>query len=186
MNNISLEGIQKGDVKAYQFVFNELYEKLCKYAFLYVDDEAIAKDLVQELFVKLWERRQSLQIKTSLQSYLFSSTKNICLNHIRDNKGTERFDDMLIQIEEETAQEMSGFEDMDNAYYLEQINLAINSLPLKCKEIFLMSRKSKLTYAQIAEELNISKKTVENQMGIALKKLKDKLSPILFSFVFFL
>ncbi|MBE9468462.1 MAG: hypothetical protein IMY72_09130 [Bacteroidetes bacterium] len=67
MDNISFEAIKKGDEKVYQFVFNELYEYLCKYAFLYVNDESTSKELIQILFIRLWEKRQTINIKTSLK-----------------------------------------------------------------------------------------------------------------------
>jgi RNA polymerase sigma-70 factor (ECF subfamily) len=185
MDNISFEAIKKGDEKVYQFVFNELYEDLCKYAFLYVNDESTSKELIQILFIKLWEKRQTINITTSLKSYLFRAARNACLNHIRDYKVIERLDDVCFELENDMLQEMSDFESLDKILVQQKIDEAIESLPPKCKEIFLLSRKNELTYTQIANELDITRKTVENQMGIALKKLRDKLSPILFLFVWY-
>ncbi|MBE9468463.1 MAG: sigma-70 family RNA polymerase sigma factor [Bacteroidetes bacterium] len=104
---------------------------------------------------------------------------------MRDNNVIERLDDVCSELEKDMLQEMSDFESLDKILVQQKIDEAIENLPPKCKEIFLLSRKNELTYTQIANELDITRKTVENQMGIALKKLRDKLSPILFLFVWY-
>ncbi|MCG8412176.1 MAG: RNA polymerase sigma-70 factor [Bacteroidales bacterium] len=182
MSNLLFNRIKAGNIKAYQELFNKYYDILCRYAYLYVPKEDIAKEIVQEFFIKVWEKRSSINIKTSVKAYLFNSVRNASLNYIRTNKRVEFI--QINNIEHEITNEISDIEKLDKEYISEQIAKAINSLPPKCKKIFLLSKESKLTYNEIAKELNISKKTVENQMGIAFKKLKEKLSPLLFLFIY--
>ena len=99
---------------------------------------------------------------------------------------TIMWDDTFLELEGEVLQEISSYEQLDFQQLQAMVKAAIDELPPKCREIFLLSRESELTYAQIAEELLVSRKTVENQMGIALKRLKEKLSPALFLFVWYL
>lgn len=185
MNDISFREIKKGNTKVFQYVFNELFEDLSRYAFLFLKDKDLSKEIVQELFINLWEKRKTLNITGSIKSYLFKACRNSCLNHINRSKKTERLDDIYDILETNILHEFSEFEGMDFEFLKQQIELAVESLPPKCKEIFILSRENNLTYSQISDELQISKKTVENQMGIALKKLKEKLSPILFIFVWY-
>lgn len=186
MLDLNIELLQKGDVKTYKHLFDALYEPLCQYAMLYLNDGPTAEDLVHELFIWIWEYPQKLNIKSSLKSYLFASVRNRCLNHNRNKKSISYIDDSLHQIEAEVQHEINEMENMDLEHLKKEIKEAIDALPLKCKEIFLMSRENELSYSQIAEELSISKKTVENQMGIALKRLKQKLSPSLFIMIWFI
>lgn len=179
MNEIDFEAIKSGNRNEFEKMFNTYYADLCAYSFLYLDDESESKNLVQELFIHLWEKRKSVTITSSLRAYLFQSTRNKSLNYIRDHKKKSPVT-ITSKLENEIVAELDSFEDFDKNHINSEITNAIESLPPKCKEIFLLSRQKSLTYREIAEELNISQKTVENQMGIALKKLKHKLSPILF------
>jgi len=186
MDHLSLELLKKGDTEVYKNLFDEFYEPLCQYALIYLSDSSTAEEVVHELFIWLWEKRESLNIHTSLKSYLFSSVRNRCFNHKRDHKIHTSFDDIFQELEGEVLQDICNHEQLDLLQLQEMLKSAIDELPPKCREIFLLSRESELTYAQIAEELSVSKKTVENQMGIALKRLKEKLSPALFLFVWYL
>lgn len=186
MKDLSLELLKSGDVKTYKHLFDVLYEPLCQYALLYLNDEPTAEDLVHELFIWIWENPEKLNIQSSLKSYLFSSVRNRCLNYNRDHKKTSALDEVFQEVESELFQELNEFENQDFEQLKVLVNRAIDELPPKCKEIFLLSRESELTYAQIAEELVISKKTVENQMGIALRRLKEKLSPSLFILLWYI
>ena len=186
MDHLSLELLKKGDAKVYKNVFDTFYEPLCQYALIYVNDTSTAEEIVHELFIWLWEKREGLNIHTSLKSYLFLSVRNRCFNYKRDTKTQPSLDDTFLELEGEVLQEISSYEQLDMLQLQAMVKTAIDELPPKCREIFLLSRQSELTYAQIAEELSVSRKTVENQMGIALKRLKEKLSPALFLFVWYL
>ncbi|MFA8436568.1 MAG: RNA polymerase sigma-70 factor [Marinifilaceae bacterium] len=186
MDNLSFELLKNGDAKVYKALFDELYEPLCQYALIYVNEESIAEEIVHELFIWLWEKRDRLTIHTSLKSYLFSSVRNRCFNFKRDHKSMTSLDDSFDELEGEVLQEISEYEQLDMDQLQNMVKEAIAELPPKCREIFLLSRESGLSYAEIAEELSVSRKTVENQMGIALKRLKERLSPALFLFVWYL
>ncbi len=186
MADLSLELLKKGDATVYKNLFNEFYEPLCQYAMIYLNSQDIAEEIVHELFIWLWEKRSNLNIHTSLKSYLFSSVRNRCFNYKRDNKSQTSLDDVFSELEGEVLQEICDYEQLDFEQLQVLVKSAIEELPTKCREIFLLSRESELTYAQIAEELSVSKKTVENQIGIALKRLKERLSPALFLFICYL
>lgn len=187
--NLEKEDIQHlkaGDEKKYREIFNAFYAPLCQYALIYLSHSVIAEEIVHNLFIKLWENKAELEIRTSLKSYLFRSVRNQCLNHIRNQKKRPLYVGSLEEVEDELLEEISIYEEIDMPELKATIKSAIDDLPPKCRQIFLMSRESELTYNQIAEELSVSKKTVENQMGIALKRLKERLSPTLFLFVWYL
>ena len=151
-------------------LFKGHYKSLCNVAFNIVNDRAAAEDVVQDVFLKIWKKREELSINTSLKGYMFRSTINTALNHIENRKrnfpfhneineeilgGTEKAEDQLMEME-----------------LKEKLTQSINRLPVKCKQIFILSRFEGLKYAEIAEKQNISVKTVENQMGKALRRLR--------------
>lgn len=186
MNSIEekalFEKIQKGDEKAFERLFNHFYKYLCVFASRIIEDDISAEEIVQDFFVKLWERKQSLTIETSLKNYLFRSVKNLCLNHIKHNKIKLQHAKQIIA-EAEKQSFKHNFIEVD----LEKdIADSIASLPKKRQEIFRLSREEGLKYREIAEKMNISIKTVEAQMGLAIKTLREKLkkyNTFLFFFV---
>ncbi len=137
----------------------------------------MAKEIVQESFINLWEKRQSIDISKSVKSYLTTSIRNKCLNYLRD---TKKFNTEII-LSDVLFQEVD-FEQSDKLIEKElnnKINNAIDDLPEKCKEIFQLNRFENLKYKEIAVKLNISIKTVETQMSKALKHLRKKLKDYL-------
>lgn len=177
INDLGFEQIKKGDISAYRRLFDQSYVHMVNFAYKIIRNETAAEEIVQEVFIYLWEKRAQINIKSSLSSYLFSAIKNKCINYLkieipRDQAKVDIEEtNITVEIKEESE------------YGEEQLNKivedAVNSLPPKCRNIFLLSRSGGLTYDEIAEELDISKKTVENQMTIALKKLRETLNPIL-------
>lgn len=174
--NQIIRGLKAGDESSYKQLFHEYYIVLAVFAARYVKDMEIAKDLVQDFFVHLFEIRDSLNINTSLKSFLFQSVKNRCLNHIKHIQMHEKHIGNL-----ETNQESnSGIEDKISEAELEiQIFQHVKHLPPKCKNIFRMSRFEGKKNLEIAEILNISKRTVETQISKALKILRDNLKDYL-------
>lgn len=138
----------------------------------------MAEEVVQEVFISLWERRKEIVITHSVKSYLVSSVRNRSINYLKlqlpKDRRKEDLDDFHIALT--ASSDTSGLE--YNELY-DIIQEAINQLPEKCKAIFILSREEGLTYKEIADELSLSLKTVENQMGIALKKLRAALKPYL-------
>jgi RNA polymerase sigma-70 factor (ECF subfamily) len=180
-NNL-FERINKNDEKAFEFLFNKYYGILCSFSAKLIHDDVAAEEIVQEFFVKLWEKRDQISIETSVKNYFFRSVKNLCLNFIQHNK-TKIAHAQKLQSEVE-----NNFSD-DNNYpepdLYEKIEESINSLPEKRREIFRLSRQDGLKYHEIAQKLNISIKTVETQMSLAIKTLRDKLRNYSTFFSFF-
>jgi len=132
----------------------------------------MAEEAVQELFVRIWEKRSRLNIETSVKHYFFRSVRNHCLNQIQHQKIKQQY---ASRIKELSVQEIDSDQNYIEVDLLERIEKSIDSLPAKRQEIFRLSREQGLKYKEIAEELNISIKTVEAQMGLALKHLREDL-----------
>ena len=146
----------------------------------YLHDLDEAKGLVHEVFIAVWEKMDTLPEDVQYRSYLYTSVRNRCLNHIRDKKKTvllENVPEQRLPRENNTAVETEELE--------REIDLVVNSLPQKCRQVFELSRFEGLKYSQIAEKMGISVKTVEAQMSKALNVLKDHLSEFL-SLLFFM
>ncbi len=140
----------------------------------YVQDLDEAKGLVHEVFVAVWEKWETLPPDVNHRSYLYSAVRNRCLNHIRDKKKTVMFENVS---EKELAQESNN--ELEAAELEREIEAAINSLPEKCRMVFELNRREGLKYAQVAEKMGISIKTVEAQMTKALSVLRDHLREFL-------
>ncbi len=153
-------------------LFHDYYTNLSRFAFTYVKDEAVAEELVQEVFVNLWQKQELKEI-SSIRSFLYISVRNRALNYLRDNKArTLHENDFALERGRDALYEYNEYEHKQ----LEAlVKGAIAELPEKCREIFELSRNENLSYQQIADQLNISAKTVENQISIAIKKLRIKL-----------
>ena len=176
-----IEQIKSGDRSAFHGIFNEYYSDLCKFAASYVKDRDAAEDIVQDFFVRFWIGRNEISIKSSLKSYLFTSIRNRSLNYLRDNNKTIKLDENIDYLNNILPGNSS--EDIENSEMNLILHDAINKLPAKCKEIFYLCKIKQLSYKEIAEKLEISPKTVENQMGIAFKKLHEILKPYMNSLI---
>jgi RNA polymerase sigma-70 factor, ECF subfamily len=166
--------IKAGDEKAFEALFREYYAILCAFARKFVQDGDVAEEMVQELFMQLWDKRQSLQSDTSIRSYLFTAVRNSCLNHIKHLSVRERH-------EAHTRQQAVPFssdplEALEQAELQARLHLAIEDLPDRCGEIFKLSRYEGLKYEEIAQQLQLSPRTVEVQIGKALRFLRKALA----------
>lgn len=157
----------------YKDYFYTYFEKLFGYAFTMVQDNAEARDIVQLAFVKLWEKRASIDLAHAGRAYLYTTVYNLSLNAIRNRDVRKlhhaQIADSITAIHTHTAEE---------AEIRDRIRLAINSLPPRCREVFCKSRLEGKKYDAIASELGISNKTVEAQMSKALKLLRAQLSDL--------
>lgn len=158
-------------------LFHEHYQGLSRYAFSILKDQEEAEDVVQKLFVKLWDKRKDIEIWKDAKSYLYRSTYNASLNELKRIKRHTMY---------ETADKENGFQsdnDSSSKVMSEELEIridkAIQTLPPKCGEVFRMSRFKELSYKEIAEKLDISVKTVENHMGKALKLMREELEEYL-------
>ena len=170
--NSLFKEICNNNEKAFEKLFHHYYGNLCLFASRILKNDDAAEEVVQDFFVKLWEKRKQITIETSVKSYLFRSVKNLCLNFIQHNKIKLRYAQTILSKTSNNQTDDYNFTEINLA---EKIEESIQSLPAKRREIFRLSRKEGLKYREIAEKLNISIKTVETQMGLAIKTLRDKL-----------
>jgi RNA polymerase sigma-70 factor (ECF subfamily) len=155
--------------------FRENYHVACLVALRYMADLGQAEDLVQDAFVVLWEKRETLQIKDNLKNYFFKIVRNSALKKVgRDKSDMVPLSGLLVDPAEEEEEER--FDDEELAV---EVYRAIGELPSACRTIFNLAYREKLTYQQIADQLNISKNTVKTQMGIAYSQLRNKLSKLI-------
>jgi RNA polymerase sigma-70 factor (ECF subfamily) len=140
-------------------------------ALRYIRDVTLAEDMVQDIFVALWEKQKEIRIRTSLKHYLFTAVRNHALNIAqRDKSANISLSELLTDPAVENAEEQ-----YDDELLAVKIAQAVGELPAGCRKIFDLAYREKLSYQQIADQLNISKNTVKTQMGIAYRQLRDKL-----------
>jgi len=160
-----------GTRDTFRKVFDSCYEDLCRYAFTIVKDFDIAEDIVQSMFMKLWEMRESVDINASIRSYLFRSVYNQSINHLEHKAVRTRYDKTAVLEPRRNEQQPGVFpEELE-----ENIRKAVDTLPPQCRSIFIMSRYDELKYSEIAEKLGISVNTIQNQVCKALKLLREAL-----------
>lgn len=167
------EKIRSGDSSAFSWLFRKYYEPLYFFATRWIRDTQVAEDIVQDLFVKLWTNRQRLQIESNLKSYLYRAVKNRTLNIQKQVSKMSHPEDQssLPNISNSTPEQELIEKEKSTA-----IHRAIDDLPKKCRQIYLMKRYDNLTYGEIAEILDISINTVKTHMKRALKILLKKLA----------
>ncbi|MCP4310543.1 MAG: RNA polymerase sigma-70 factor [Bacteroidetes bacterium] len=170
-----IKGIRAGRESAFEELFNEYYRPLSVFGLKYVKDLEIAKEIVQNLFVHLYDNRQTLLITSSLESYLYQSVRNRCLNQIKQEQTHKKHLDQY-QSEQDEAEDMEAR--LRETELEHRIFKIIESLPPQCRNIFTLSRVQGLSNAEIAEKLEISKRTVETQISNALKVLRSKLTDL--------
>lgn len=142
----------------------------------FMDDKEDAEEVIQDVFVKFWEKCDSLAPDSSIKSYLYRSVHNTCLNHLKHEKVKDSYKQYIVHFLEE-AQEDRSFDAHQEDVQMRIMN-EVNNLPPRCSEIFKLSRYEGLKYQEIAEHLMISVKTVEVQMGKALRVLRDQLKDL--------
>lgn len=173
---ILIEGIKEGNVKIFDYVFHYYYSGMVVFTMKYTNNKAVAEDIVQAFFIKLWIKREQLNISQSLKSYIFTSLKNSCIDYLRRQEVKEKINLQLIH---ELENRVDGRNLTIESELREQINLAIEKLSPACREVFIMNRFEGLKPVQIAEKKDISVRTVEKHIGKALKVLRKELSPYL-------
>jgi RNA polymerase sigma-70 factor (family 1) len=159
----------------FRLLFRELYDPLTRYAYTFVRDHVTAEDIVQEVFVRIWEKHASIVESPQARPYLYRTVRNTCFNHLGSKKRIQFFSLSDTDLEEEdsltwTVSEEQEEEDIPN--YREILQKGIDQLPEKCREIFLLKRSEQLSNQEIADHLGISIKTVNNQTWKAMKLLK--------------
>ena len=162
--------VKHDDYQAFESIFHHFYKTLCRYALKYVHSPEIAEEVVSDVFFKVWKNRGQIAIHTSLQAYLYMSVRNQALDYLKSRSHLKtRYEELPLHLENGYAMpdEELIAEELD-----QQIEKAIDTLPPQCQTIFRLSRDKGLKYKEIAEQMNLSIKTVETQMGRALKQLR--------------
>ncbi|RIV67620.1 RNA polymerase sigma-70 factor [Flagellimonas aequoris] len=165
--------INQSDRNAFNSLFEILWEPMYIYASSLIMDDSIAKDLVQEVWIDYWQRREAVEVE-NIKSYLFKAIRYKCYNALRDMKFNQT------QIEAAHAVCISSEVEMeaDVMDLSKRINETISSLPKRCQEVFILSRMNHINNKEIAEKLNISQRSVENQISFALRRLRKELSTV--------
>lgn len=171
-----LRSMRDGDKVAFEHLFLAHYDSLCRFASQYVSSSEAVEDLVQDVFFRVWQRREALDPKQSIRAYLYKATRNEALKHQNQQKRRPR---TQREVREWSLRGRPGDQMQYNQLEAE-LWKALNDLPERRREIFLLSRQHEFTYAEIADLLDISVKTVETQMGRALRSLEEQF-PAIFS-----
>ncbi len=174
----------EGNHESFEQLFNTYYQKIYNYANEFVADYDIAREISQETFVKLWENKEALNDNTNISAYLYTIARNISLNFLKQKtmqlKHKENIKDLqlinqlnYLVLKDEISEKII-YKELED-----KINLSIDKLPEKCKEVFRLSRMNGLKHKEIAKILNIAVKTVENHIKEALKKIRKDIEPFI-------
>lgn len=167
-----IEGLRKGNEGAYGYLVEHYHNRLCVYANSLIRDDLLAEDIVQNVFIQVWEKRIQLKHDFSLENYLYKSVHNKFIDQYRKGKAVMELEKKYIAALEMAVEEKDEIQEQKILNILFE---AIQELPPKCKQVFLLSKKEGLTNIEISEYLNVSKKTVEGQITKAFGILREKL-----------
>ena len=164
-----------GNIAAYRFLFDHHFTDLCNFLLIYLHSKELSEEIALEIFTYIWEKRETLQIRATFKSFLFASAKNKAISHYRKEHKTiftslESGESMMTDIS--SAQYF-----MENNELRAIIDSAISKLPEKSRQVYQLAWEENLSHKEIAEQLGITPKTVENHVGIALRKLRESLKP---------
>lgn len=171
----ALQRLAVGDMTAYRYLFDQHFSDLCNFLLIYLHSRELAEEIALEIFTFIWERRETLLVKTTFKSFLFSSAKNRAISLYR--KEHKKLFTSIDHEQSISQEETSSPFFLENIELREIINSAIEKLPEKSRQIYLMAWEQNLSHKEIAEQMGITPKTVENHVGIALRKLRESLSP---------
>lgn len=158
-------------------IYLDHYAALHHYAFTMVNNSALADEIVQDVFLKILEKREKVTIHTSLKAYLYRSVYNECMNYFKHHKVKQKYQTHTIHEMDKHTEH--PFDKLQYREFEQRLQKSINDLPEQCRTVFQLSRFEELKYAEIATQLGISIKTVDNQMGKALKRLRLQLADYL-------
>lgn len=180
-NHLLFDKIRSGDTKAFEYAFRKFAPRLEAFARKYTSEAVEAEDIVQDIFLKLWERREFLE-NTSLTSFLFMMVKNSCLNHLKHLQVTESVERRIP--ETEAAECLYAIDLVPDPSSLlmqkelsDSIDRIMEELPPKCKEVFILSRLKGFKNREIAAQMHITEKVVEKHISRALKRFRAGLEP---------
>ena len=170
--------LKKGDADAFEKVFKTYFKNLHAYALYILKSPESAREVIQQVFYKIWEKRQSLHIHTSMKAYLYKSVYNECMLQLKKKKNQEASLSYMQKLD--AGKLAQGASDKIETTDLEiRLQKALNELPEQCRTIFQLNRFEGLKYHEVASQMGLSIKTIENQMGKALKRLRIALAEFL-------
>jgi RNA polymerase sigma-70 factor (family 1) len=179
IEDLLFKRVKEGDERSFEMLFRKYYPGLSSYATLFLKCDDLARELVHETFIKIWERRDSIIVESSFKSYIYRSVHNNCINFLKKSR-------CLSEKNEAVRDEILKQHEI-NMYYFDQESLdrllpddfeaafsrGLSTLPDQCREIFVLCRDDKLSYHEVADRLGISVNTVKTQMKRALSKLRE-------------
>lgn len=171
-----MAALKNGNEQALTLVYDRFWQKMYLAAWNIIKDRNICEDIVQDIFVKLWIKRADIEITTSLSGYLLTATRNQVFQVL---KRTALQDEVWMRFAQRVYETMPD-QQLEYKLLQEKITVAVNELPEKCKEIFIVSREHNLSYKSIARLMGVSPKTVENHISVALKRIRRALTILLF------
>jgi RNA polymerase sigma-70 factor (family 1) len=165
---VLLCAIAQSDIHAFEQLYHRHWHHLFIAAYNVLKDKAACEDIVQEVFLQVWKRRETIHIETTLEAYLHSIVRYSVFRHIKKEQvGSRLFEQLTSRMYNATPEDITIEKNIHS-----HIAGAVSNLPVKCREIYRLSREEQLTHHEIATRLNISTKTVENHISIALKKIR--------------
>lgn len=168
-----VEKIRSGDHSAFETLFYRYYSQLCVFSNSYVRSLDIARDVVQEVFIKIWDNREEFYINQSLKAYLYMAVRNQSLNFLQQKKQKQRLEDRLKK--QQSINDAINKVELNTEELTQKVWKIVEELPERRRTIIILYRKHGLSYAEIAEVMGIARKTVENQMGKSIKYLREQL-----------
>lgn len=172
-----IERIRKGDERAFESLFRCYYKTLCFFANKIVKDAIVAEEIVQDIFYHIWEKRSSLDVTTSVKSYLFKSAHNNSLKYLRHQKIVVGYEERVKTSTEPQYELQENYAEIGEITHI--ISQTLEQVPERTRDIFNLNRTEGLKYNEIAEQLNISVKTVEAHITSVLKILRENLKEYL-------
>ena len=170
--------VRAGDERALETVFRSHYSPLCDFAARYVRQDALAEELVQDLFADLWARRQSWYVRGSVRAYLFAAVRNRALN-LRQRQSIERdweHDEAIADVRELHRPPEAADEILERADLRARLDAALESLPERCRLVMHLRWREQMRHAEIASVMGISVKGVEIQLARGLRAIRDRMS----------
>lgn len=167
--------LAEGNLDAYRFLFDNHFTDLCNFLLIYLHRKELAEDIALDIFTYIWEKRQILQIKASFKSFLFAAAKNKAITLYR--KEHQKLFTSIDASEYSMPNDSSSQYAMENNELRDLINKAIFNLPEKSRQVYHLAWEENMSYNEIAAQLGLSPKTIENHVGIALRKLRESLQP---------
>ena len=169
-----IDRLKAGDESALTAIYKKYWQQLFLSACNVLKDKQACEDVIQELFIKIWNSRDNIEIAVSLKAYLYASIRYEVYRQIRAGVATSDVFDALA----DRLQSPATHENLEYKELVSQVNSVVETLPEKCREVYKLSREEYLTHKQIASRLNISTKTVENHLTKALKQLRTSLGTL--------